>query len=100
MKRALLVFLLANLILSACAPASAPTPTPAPSATPLPAADAGYLFTTGLVAYAVMSMPPESRPAEYRNCPSPAACHGSRVISVQRLSSRPTSRSCDTRLLM
>ncbi len=39
------------------------------------AADAGYLFTTGQVAYAVMSMPPESRPAEYRNCPSPAACH-------------------------
>jgi len=39
------------------------------------AADAGYLFTTGQVAYAVMSMPPESRPAEYRNCPSPAVCY-------------------------
>jgi hypothetical protein len=39
------------------------------------AADAGYLFTTGQVAYAVMSMPPENRPPEYRNCPSPAACH-------------------------
>ncbi len=39
------------------------------------ASDAGYLFTTGNVAYGVMSMPPENRPAEYRNCPSPAACH-------------------------
>jgi hypothetical protein len=39
------------------------------------AADAGYLFTTGTVAYAVMSMPEENRPPEYRNCTSPAACH-------------------------
>jgi len=39
------------------------------------AADAGYLFTTGNVAYAVMSMPAENRPPEYRNCPNPAACH-------------------------
>jgi len=38
MKRTLLVFLLVNLIVSACAPASAPTPTPAPSATPPPTA--------------------------------------------------------------
>jgi GH35 family endo-1,4-beta-xylanase len=38
MKRTLIVFLLVNLILSACAPVSAPTPTPAPSATPLPTA--------------------------------------------------------------
>jgi hypothetical protein len=38
MKRTLVVFLLVNLILSACAPASAPTSTPAPSATPLPTA--------------------------------------------------------------
>jgi hypothetical protein len=38
MKRTLIVFLLVNLMLSACAPASAPTPTPAPSATPLPTA--------------------------------------------------------------
>jgi len=38
MKRTLLVFLLVNLVLSACAPVSAPTPTPAPSATPLPTA--------------------------------------------------------------
>ena len=39
------------------------------------ASEAGYLFTTGNVAYAVMSMPLESRPAQYRDCPSPAACH-------------------------
>jgi hypothetical protein len=38
MKRTLIVLLLANLILSACAPVSAPTPTTAPSATPLPTA--------------------------------------------------------------
>ena len=36
MKRALIVFLLVNLILSACAPASALTPTPVPSAMLLP----------------------------------------------------------------
>jgi hypothetical protein len=40
MKRTLIVFLLVNLILSACAPVSAPTPIPAPSATPLPTATA------------------------------------------------------------
>jgi hypothetical protein len=40
MKRTLIVFLLVNLILSACAPVSAPTPTPAPSMTPLPTATA------------------------------------------------------------
>jgi len=39
------------------------------------AADAGYLFTTGQVAYAVMSMPRESRPPQFRDCPGPAACH-------------------------
>jgi hypothetical protein len=38
-------------------------------------ADAGYLFTSGQVAYSVMSMPIELRPAEYRNCKTPAACH-------------------------
>ena len=37
MKRTLLVFLLVNLVLSACAPGSAPMPTLAPSATLLPA---------------------------------------------------------------
>ena len=39
------------------------------------AADAGYLFTTGNVAYAVMSMPAENRPPEYRDCQTPASCH-------------------------
>jgi hypothetical protein len=38
MKRTLVLLLLVNLILSACAPVSAPTPTTAPSATPLPTA--------------------------------------------------------------
>jgi len=39
------------------------------------AADAGYLFTTGAVAYCVSSLPVEQRPAPYENCPNPAACH-------------------------
>lgn len=39
------------------------------------AADAGYLFTTGQVAYCCMSLPLEKRPPEFRNCPNPAACH-------------------------
>lgn len=39
------------------------------------AAEAGYLFTTGQVAYSVMSLPAELRPPEYRDCPNPAACH-------------------------
>ena len=37
--------------------------------------DAGYSFTSGMVAYGVMSLPEEMRPEEYRNCPSPSACH-------------------------
>jgi hypothetical protein len=40
MKRTLIVLLLVNLMLSACAPVSAPTSTPAPSTTPLPTATA------------------------------------------------------------
>jgi hypothetical protein len=40
------------------------------------AIDAGYLFTTGGVGYCAMSMPEEMRPAIYRNCLSPAHCHG------------------------
>ncbi|MFA5077011.1 MAG: hypothetical protein WC488_01140 [Candidatus Micrarchaeia archaeon] len=39
------------------------------------ARDSGYKFVTGQVAYCVSSMPPGVRPAEYRDCPSPAACH-------------------------
>lgn len=36
---------------------------------------AGYLFTTGQVAYSVMSMPADQRPTEYRDCPNPGVCH-------------------------
>jgi len=39
------------------------------------AIDANYEFTTGTVAYCVMSMPKVKRPAEFKDCPSPAACH-------------------------
>jgi len=37
--------------------------------------DAGYEFATGVVAYGVMSMPENMRPAEYRSCPTPSKCH-------------------------
>ncbi len=37
--------------------------------------DAGYEFTTGMVAYGVMSLPEEMRPQEYRDCPNPSSCH-------------------------
>lgn len=37
--------------------------------------NAGYKFTTGTVAYNVMSMPEETRPEEYRHCPTPSKCH-------------------------
>ena len=37
--------------------------------------DAGYEFTTGTVAYNLMSMPIEDRPAEFRDCPTPSKCH-------------------------
>lgn len=37
--------------------------------------NAGYEFTTGTVAYNVMSMPEETRPEEYRHCPTPSKCH-------------------------
>lgn len=39
------------------------------------AAEAGYLFTTGQVAYSVMSMPEEERPVAYRHCANPLTCH-------------------------
>jgi hypothetical protein len=39
------------------------------------AVEAGFEFTTGMVAYSVMSLPEELRPEEYRNCPNPGACH-------------------------
>lgn len=37
--------------------------------------EAGYRFTTGQVAYSVMSMPVEQRPPAYRDCKSPSTCH-------------------------
>jgi len=39
------------------------------------AVDAGFKFTTGQVAYCLMSMPENARPAAYRDCRTPAACH-------------------------
>ena len=39
------------------------------------AADAGFLFTSGTVAYALMSLPVELRPAGFADCPSPSQCH-------------------------
>lgn len=37
--------------------------------------EAGFEFTTGVVAYGVMSLPEALRPAEFRDCANPAACH-------------------------
>ncbi len=39
------------------------------------AADAGYDFVTGIVAYGLMSMPMSQRPDPYKNCPNPMTCH-------------------------
>jgi hypothetical protein len=39
------------------------------------AADAGFQFTTGTVAYALMSLRPDLRPAGFSGCAGPAACH-------------------------
>lgn len=39
------------------------------------AADVGFLFTSGTVAYALMSLPMELRPAGFTDCPSPSKCH-------------------------
>ena len=39
------------------------------------AVDAGFKFSTGMVAYSVMSLPEELRPEEYRDCPNPGSCH-------------------------
>lgn len=37
--------------------------------------DAGYEFTTGLVAYCVTAMDYEDRPDEYKDCKTPSKCH-------------------------
>ncbi|MFH0885013.1 MAG: hypothetical protein V1861_04845 [Candidatus Micrarchaeota archaeon] len=39
------------------------------------AADAGYGFTTGQVAYCLMSMPESERPPAFKECESPSLCH-------------------------
>lgn len=39
------------------------------------AADAGFLFTTGTVSYALMSLREDLRPAGFAGCAGPAACH-------------------------
>ena len=46
------------------------------------AIDAGYLFTTGGVGYCAMSMPEEMRPEIYKDCPSPAECHGNLPLYI------------------
>lgn len=46
------------------------------------AIDAGYKFTTGGVGYCAMSMPEEMRPEIYRDCPSPAECHGNMPLEM------------------
>ena len=39
------------------------------------AIEAGYEFTTGNVAYCVVSMPYEDRPEEFKDCENPIKCH-------------------------
>ncbi|MFH1785585.1 MAG: hypothetical protein ABH842_04090 [Candidatus Micrarchaeota archaeon] len=39
------------------------------------AIDAGYRFTTGGVAYCVMSLPENKRPDEFKYCKAPGVCH-------------------------
>jgi hypothetical protein len=39
------------------------------------AADAGFVFTSGTVAYALMSLPADLRPADFTDCVSPSKCH-------------------------
>lgn len=46
--------------------------------------NAGYEFTTGNVAYSAMSLPVEERPADYRDCSSPAHCHQIFPESLER----------------
>jgi hypothetical protein len=46
--------------------------------------DAGFLFATGNVAYCVMSMPYEDRPAEYADCTAPNTCHDVYPSAIER----------------
>jgi hypothetical protein len=47
------------------------------------AADAGFLFTTGTVAYALMSLPVELRPTGFTDCLSPSKCHQSYPFDLE-----------------
>ena len=72
MKRTLIVFLLVNLMLSACAPVSAPTPTPAPSATLLPTATATAPATATPTPQPTETPPPtDTAPATAAATPTP-----------------------------
>jgi len=44
---------------------------------------AGLEFTTGGVAYCVMSMPEEDRPEEFKDCESPLYCHDTYPLEVK-----------------
>jgi len=45
--------------------------------------DAGYEFTTGNVAYCVMSMPYENRPDEFKECITPRECHDAFPVDLK-----------------
>ncbi len=47
------------------------------------AVESGYEFTTGGVGYCAMSLPEEERPDEYKDCVSPALCHGLIPLEVE-----------------
>ena len=66
MKRTLLVFLLVNLMLSACAPASVPKSILTPSATPLPTHTPGptATATSTLIPVGGWAVTPTGGPAE------------------------------------
>ena len=80
MKRTLIVFLLVNLMLSACAPVSAPTSTPAPSATLLPTATATPTSTPTATPTATPTSMPTSKHA---NISVPTATPSTIVFTPQ-----------------
>ena len=47
------------------------------------AIDVGYEFTTGGVAFCVMSMPEENRPEEFKDCENPGACHDAFPVDLE-----------------
>lgn len=44
--------------------------------------DAEYEFVTGIVGYCAMALPVALRPAEYRACENPGACHGTLPTTI------------------